>query len=87
MCIVFIELIIHVVAALARRKRGTMTAVAALLDAAARRRDRLTADLAAFMAEHGSQDISGLSREEVRELFSILLAQAGLNAEIKVLRV
>ena len=38
------------------------------------------------MAEHGSRDISGLSREEVRELFFILLAQAGLDAEIKVLR-
>jgi hypothetical protein len=63
-----------------------MDPVSALLDAAAGRRDRLEADRAAFMAEHGSRDISGLSREEVRELFFILLAQAGLDAEIKVLR-
>ena len=63
-----------------------MTAVAALLDAAARRHEESRERYAAFMAEHGSRDISGLSREEVRELFFILLAQAGLDAEIKVLR-
>jgi hypothetical protein len=60
-----------------------MTPVAALLDAAAARRDRLEADLAAFMAAHGSRD--GLSREESLELFSILLRRAGLNAEMQVL--
>jgi hypothetical protein len=38
------------------------------------------------LAEHGSRDISGLSREEVRELFAILLAQARLDAETRVLR-
>ena len=63
-----------------------MDPVSGLLDAAAGRRDRLEADRAAFMAEHGSRDISGLSREEVRELFAILLAQARLDAETRVLR-
>ena len=63
-----------------------MIAVAALLDAAARRRDQLTADLATFTAEHDSRDIRGLSREECRELFSILLGQVALDAEMRVLR-
>ena len=63
-----------------------MDPVLALLDAAAGRRDQLEANRAAFMAEHGSRDISGLSREEVRELFAILLAQARLDAETQVLR-
>jgi hypothetical protein len=60
-----------------------MTPIAALLDAVAARHDRLEADLAAFMAEHGSRD--GLSREASLELFSILLARAGLDAEMQVL--
>jgi hypothetical protein len=63
-----------------------MTAVAALLDAAARRHEENRERYAAFMAEHGSRDISGLSREEARELFSILLAATGLDAEMRVLR-
>ncbi len=67
-------------------KRGTLDPVLALLDAAAGRRDRLEADRAAFMTERGSRDISGLSREEVRELFAILLARARLDAETRVLR-
>jgi hypothetical protein len=62
-----------------------MAAVAALLDAAARRHDQLTADRAALMAEHGARDSADLSREEARELFSILLAAAGLDAEMQVL--
>ena len=63
-----------------------MAAVAALLDAAARRHEENRERCAAFMAEHGSRDTSGLSREESRELFAILLAQAGLDAEMRVLR-
>jgi hypothetical protein len=62
-----------------------MSGPAALLDAAARRRDRHMADYAAFIAEHG-RDIGGLSHAEVCELFAILLAQAGLDAEMRVLR-
>jgi len=41
---------------------------------------------AAFVAERGSRDVSGLSGEEARELFSILLTQAGLDAEMQVLQ-
>jgi hypothetical protein len=44
------------------------------------------ADYATFMAEHGSRDIGNLSREKSRELFSILLAQARLDAELRALR-
>jgi hypothetical protein len=63
-----------------------MDPVSALLDAAAGHRDRLTADLAAFMVAHHVRDIGELNREASRELLTILLAQAGLDAEIKVLR-
>jgi hypothetical protein len=45
----------------------------------------MKADYAAFIAEHG-RDIGDLSREEARELFSILLMQAGLDAEMRFLK-
>jgi hypothetical protein len=57
-----------------------MDPLAELLDSAARRRDRHVADYAAFMAAHGARDTGGLSHEEARELFAILLAAAGLDA-------
>ncbi len=61
-----------------------MDPLAELLDAVARRRDRHMADYEAFVAAHGSRDIGGLDHEEARELFAILLAAAGLDAEMRV---
>jgi hypothetical protein len=66
-------------------REGRTNALATLLSDAERRRDRHKADYAAFIAEHG-RDIGDLSREEARELFSILLMQAGLDAEMRVLK-
>jgi hypothetical protein len=50
------------------------------------RADRNEERYAAFIAEHGSLDVSGLSGEEAREWFSILLAATGLDAEMQVLQ-
>jgi hypothetical protein len=63
-----------------------MDPLATLLSDAEQRRARHMARYVAFMAEHSSQDIGDLSREESFELFSILLAAAGLDAELRVLR-
>jgi hypothetical protein len=63
-----------------------MDPLALLMDDAERRRDRHQADYAAFMAEHGAQDIGELTREETRELFSICLMGARLDAEMAALR-
>jgi hypothetical protein len=63
-----------------------MTPVAALLDAAAKRREENKERYAAFMASRGSQDIGDLSRGESLELFAIVLAAQAADAEVKVLR-
>jgi hypothetical protein len=63
-----------------------MQALSLLLDAAAKRRQQHQASYVAFMAAHDVRDIGELSREESRDLFAILLMQAGLDAEMRVLR-
>ena len=63
-----------------------MDPLALLMDDAERRRDRHQSDYAAFVAEHGGQDIGELTREETRELFSICLMGARLDAEMAALR-
>ena len=51
----------------------------------ARRRNRLAADLEAFMSAHGSRHIRDLNPEESRELFTILLANSRLDCELRTL--
>jgi hypothetical protein len=63
-----------------------MEPLSLLLDAVARQHEQHKASFAAFMAAHGAQDIGDLSREESRKLFAILLAQARLDAEMRVLK-
>ena len=63
-----------------------MEPIKCLLDAVARQREQHREAYAAFMVAHGAQDIGELTREETRELFSICLMGARLDAEMAALR-
>jgi hypothetical protein len=62
-----------------------MEPLSPLLDDLVRRRDENEARYAAFKEAHGAQNIGDLSRDETRELFSILLAVHRLAFEWTIL--